>query len=126
MAELLGQRLYMSPPHHPSAQAEAGYAGLKDVRVSQPRQDDTMQSFFLAETLKYLWLLFRWGPCLDASLHRRLSGRSSPVVVATCPRPLAAWGTCRQAGPGVPLGAYRCRGCVLEHRPALLLPLLQR
>ncbi|KAL4436084.1 hypothetical protein ABPG77_005532 [Micractinium sp. CCAP 211/92] len=38
--------------------AEAGYAGLKDVRVSQPRQDDTMQSFFLAETLKYLWLLF--------------------------------------------------------------------
>ncbi|KAL4422458.1 hypothetical protein ABPG75_008655 [Micractinium tetrahymenae] len=38
--------------------AEAGYAGLKDVRVSPPRQDDTMQSFFLAETLKYLWLLF--------------------------------------------------------------------
>lgn len=42
-------------------QAEAGYAGLKDVRLAQPIQDDTMQSFFLAETLKYLWLLFRCG-----------------------------------------------------------------
>ena len=42
-------------------QAEAGYAGLKDVRLAEPVQDDTMQSFFLAETLKYLWLLFRCG-----------------------------------------------------------------
>lgn len=45
--------------------AEAGYAGLKDVRVSQPRQDDTMQSFFLAETLKYLWLLFSDDSAFD-------------------------------------------------------------
>ncbi|PSC73991.1 Mannosyl-oligosaccharide 1,2-alpha-mannosidase MNS1 [Micractinium conductrix] len=37
---------------------EAGYAGLKDVRLAEPKRDDTMQSFFLAETLKYLWLLF--------------------------------------------------------------------
>jgi len=35
-----------------------GYAGLKDVRLARPQQDDTMQSFFLAETLKYLYLLF--------------------------------------------------------------------
>ena len=34
------------------------YAGLRDVRVATPVQDDTMQSFFLAETLKYLYLLF--------------------------------------------------------------------
>ncbi|KAK3286169.1 hypothetical protein CYMTET_6264 [Cymbomonas tetramitiformis] len=35
-----------------------GYAGLKNVNVDPPTQDDTMQSFFLAETLKYLFLLF--------------------------------------------------------------------
>ena len=29
-----------------------GYVGLKDVRNPNPQQDDTMQSFFLAETLK--------------------------------------------------------------------------
>ena len=41
-------------------QAEAGYSGIKDVRQGAPVHDDTQQSFFLAETLKYLWLLFRW------------------------------------------------------------------
>jgi len=46
-------------PALPCLQAEAGYAGIKDVRLAAPQQDDTMQSFFLAETLKYLWLLFR-------------------------------------------------------------------
>ncbi|EIE24199.1 glycoside hydrolase [Coccomyxa subellipsoidea C-169] len=35
-----------------------GYAGLKDVTVVPPPTDNTMQSFWLAETLKYLWLLF--------------------------------------------------------------------
>ncbi len=39
-------------------QAEAGYAGLKDVTVVPPEKDNTMQSFWLAETLKYLWLIF--------------------------------------------------------------------
>lgn len=34
------------------------YAGLKDVTLSQPVQDDTMQTFWLAETLKYFYLLF--------------------------------------------------------------------
>ncbi|CAK0772077.1 hypothetical protein CVIRNUC_003926 [Coccomyxa viridis] len=38
--------------------AEAGYAGLKDVTVMPPEKDNTMQSFWLAETLKYLWLIF--------------------------------------------------------------------
>ena len=44
---------------HPPVQAEAGYSGIKDVRQGSPVHDDTQQSFFLAETLKYLWLLFR-------------------------------------------------------------------
>jgi mannosyl-oligosaccharide alpha-1,2-mannosidase len=35
-----------------------GYAGLRDVSQSSPVKDDTQQSFFLAETLKYLYLLF--------------------------------------------------------------------
>lgn len=39
-------------------QVEAGYAGLRDVTKVPPEHDDTMQSFFLAETLKYLFLLF--------------------------------------------------------------------
>lgn len=65
------------PPTHTPAQTQAGYAGLKDVRVNPPHQDDTMQSFFLAETLKYLWLLFRWaGMCVFARL-----------LVCTCVRP---------------------------------------
>ncbi|MED6207566.1 Mannosyl-oligosaccharide 1 2-alpha-mannosidase mns2 [Stylosanthes scabra] len=34
----------------------SGYVGLKDVHTGA--QDDMMQSFFLAETLKYLYLLF--------------------------------------------------------------------
>ncbi|CAM6085552.1 unnamed protein product [Calypogeia fissa] len=33
-----------------------GYVGLRDVNSGE--KDDTMQSFFLAETLKYLYLLF--------------------------------------------------------------------
>ena len=41
-------------------QVDAGYAGLLDVTAVAPQHDDTMQSFFLAETLKYLFLLF--GP----------------------------------------------------------------
>ena len=36
-----------------------GYSGLRDVTVTgQAQFDDTQQSFFLAETLKYLYLLF--------------------------------------------------------------------
>ncbi|CAG9863645.1 unnamed protein product [Phyllotreta striolata] len=35
-----------------------GYTGLKNVYADEPQQDDVQQSFFLAETLKYLYLLF--------------------------------------------------------------------
>lgn len=37
-----------------------GYAGVKDVTKLPVEHDDTMQTFYLAETLKYLFLLF--GP----------------------------------------------------------------
>ncbi|XP_007169378.1 mannosyl-oligosaccharide 1,2-alpha-mannosidase IB isoform X1 [Balaenoptera acutorostrata] len=35
-----------------------GFSGVKDVYSSTPMHDDVQQSFFLAETLKYLYLLF--------------------------------------------------------------------
>jgi mannosidase alpha-like ER degradation enhancer 2 len=43
--------------------AEAGYAGLKDVATKE--KADLMHSFFLAETLKYLYLLFAPDDVLD-------------------------------------------------------------
>ncbi|CAB3375649.1 Hypothetical predicted protein [Cloeon dipterum] len=37
---------------------EGGYTGIKNVYSDDPQKDDVQQSFFLAETLKYLYLLF--------------------------------------------------------------------
>jgi ER degradation enhancer, mannosidase alpha-like 2 len=42
---------------------EDGFAALKDVRTKQ--KDDAMESFFFAETLKYLYLLFAPPSALD-------------------------------------------------------------
>ncbi|KAA8522721.1 hypothetical protein F0562_009117 [Nyssa sinensis] len=39
-----------------NSRMETGYVGLKDVNTGE--KDNMMQSFFLAETLKYLYLLF--------------------------------------------------------------------
>ena len=39
-------------------QVEHGYAGIRDVQKAPPKHDDTQQSYFLAETLKYLYLMF--------------------------------------------------------------------
>ncbi|XP_059368269.1 mannosyl-oligosaccharide 1,2-alpha-mannosidase IA-like [Carassius carassius] len=37
---------------------EGGYSGVRDVYANAPNHDDVQQSFYLAETLKYLYLLF--------------------------------------------------------------------
>ncbi|MCJ1244506.1 hypothetical protein MMC30_001704 [Trapelia coarctata] len=37
---------------------ELAYAAIKDVTVEQPEKDDRMESFWLAETLKYFFLIF--------------------------------------------------------------------
>ena len=37
---------------------DAGYGGLRDVNKPFQKPDDKMESFFLAETLKYTYLLF--------------------------------------------------------------------
>lgn len=35
-----------------------GYSGITDVDSAKPKYDDVQQSFWLAETLKYLYLIF--------------------------------------------------------------------
>jgi len=82
---------------------ENGYAGIKDVYAVPPQQDDVQQSFFLAETLKYLYLLFspddvvpldRWvlnteahplpilHSAVNTSVHSISAGRSSNAPAA--------------------------------------------
>lgn len=44
---------------------DSGYAGVRDVTAAPVELDDTMQSFWLAETLKYAWLTFSPPDALD-------------------------------------------------------------
>ena len=46
-------------------QVANGYAGVLDVRTVPAKHDDTQQSFFLAETLKYLYLMFSDNNTID-------------------------------------------------------------
>ena len=46
-----------------------GYAGVRDVTMLPPTRDDTMQSFWLAETLKYAWLVFAPDDALSLDTH---------------------------------------------------------
>ena len=48
-----------------NCQVEYGFSGIKDVYASTPEYDDVQQSFFLAETLKYLYLLFSEDDLID-------------------------------------------------------------
>ena len=49
--------------------ASGGYSGIKSVMTKRPQMDDTMQSFWVAETLKYLLLLFSEDDALDLNTH---------------------------------------------------------
>jgi len=67
--------------------AEGGYAALLDVRNPAAREDK-MESFFLAETLKYLYLLFSDDDALA------ISGRRAPgefFVFNTECHPIRSW-----------------------------------
>lgn len=57
----MGKAMFESLVKH--CRTEAGYAALSDVRTMKQR--DSMQSFFLAETLKYAYLLFAPEETLD-------------------------------------------------------------
>merc|ERR1719369_2056747 len=50
-----------------NCKVEGGYSGLRDVNILKS-YDDVQQSFFLAETLKYLYLLFSSDSLLDLDL----------------------------------------------------------
>ena len=43
-----------------------GFASVSNIKTMQT--DDRMESFFLSETLKYLYLLFDEGKCVRISL----------------------------------------------------------
>jgi mannosidase alpha-like ER degradation enhancer 2 len=57
----MGRMMIDSVLHH--TRAEAGYAALASVVTRE--QADRMESFFLAETLKYAYLLFAPSRMLD-------------------------------------------------------------
>jgi mannosidase alpha-like ER degradation enhancer 2 len=57
----MGRTFFNSLVAH--CRVEAGYAALRNVETKEPR--DEMESFFLAETLKYLYLLFAPPETLD-------------------------------------------------------------
>jgi len=61
----LGWRIFVSIENH--TRVEAGYASSSNVDVVPPVLDDLQQSFFLAETLKYLFLLFSDDSVMDLS-----------------------------------------------------------
>ena len=46
-----------------------GYAGLRKVDVDNSPKDDKMETFWLAESLKYFLLLFSDDGLLDLSTH---------------------------------------------------------
>jgi len=48
-----------------SCRVEGGYSGIKNVYQVGGQKDDVQQSFFLAETLKYLYLLFSDDKLID-------------------------------------------------------------
>ena len=50
------RRIFQAFEKH--CRVEAGYVGTPDVTRDPPEHGDTQQSFFLAETLKYLFLAF--------------------------------------------------------------------
>ncbi|XP_061423237.1 mannosyl-oligosaccharide 1,2-alpha-mannosidase IA-like [Lethenteron reissneri] len=65
-----------------------GYSGVKDVYSGSPMHDDVQQSFFLAETLKYLYLLFSEDDLLPLD-HWVLNTEAHPLPVLHPPNATA-------------------------------------
>lgn len=61
----MGKIMFESIVEH--CKTESGFAELRDVRTKE--KNDGMQSFFLAETLKYSYLLFADESTLDLDTH---------------------------------------------------------
>ena len=50
--------VYFLQAFEKNCRTDSGYSGLRDVYQNNAQKDDVQQSFFLAETLKYLYLIF--------------------------------------------------------------------
>jgi mannosidase alpha-like ER degradation enhancer 2 len=59
---------------------DVAYAALRDVRTK--KQSDDMESFFLAETLKYLYLLYAPADTVDLS-HQVFNTEAHPLRKAS-------------------------------------------
>ncbi|KAG9146800.1 hypothetical protein Leryth_005127 [Lithospermum erythrorhizon] len=68
---------------------ESGYVGLKDVNTGV--QDNMMQSFFLAETLKYLYLLFS-PPSVIPLDEWVFNTEAHPIKIVTRHDPVVTFG----------------------------------
>merc|ERR1719421_2852211 len=63
-----------------NAWTNAGYASVEDVRVMPTQKTDLMHSFVLAETFKYLYLLFSPPDLLDLNKYV-LNTEGHPLLV---------------------------------------------
>lgn len=67
-------------------QVANGYAGVRDVTALPVVHDDTMQSFWLAETLKYAYLTFSPRDVFDLDAYV-LNTEAHPLRVLNRPPP---------------------------------------
>jgi mannosyl-oligosaccharide alpha-1,2-mannosidase len=68
---------------------DAGYSGTGNVQEVPPRSDDVQQSWFLAETLKYLYLLYRDDAAMP--LDEWVFNTEAHPVRAERPAPRQPW-----------------------------------
>jgi mannosyl-oligosaccharide alpha-1,2-mannosidase len=70
-----------------NTRTQLAHSAIDDVTKTNPKQTDSMESFWLAETLKYAWLLFEeegkwsldeWVFNTEAHPLRRLPGAGVP------------------------------------------------
>merc|ERR1712176_631757 len=71
------------------SKAKYGYSAVADVRQGRVKQRDSQESFWLAETLKYAYLIF--SPRSTLNLEE--------FVLNTEAQPLRIWTADLQAGP---------------------------
>ena len=73
------------PRHLPSTRyckiSTGGYTSLDTVLMDPPRQRDKQETFFLGETLKYLYLLFGDDPSLISLDHFVFNTEAHPLPV---------------------------------------------
>jgi mannosyl-oligosaccharide alpha-1,2-mannosidase len=77
-----------------------GYAGIREVNVKEPIRDNLQQSFWLAETLKYTFLLFSDDSTLDLN-EWVFNTEAHPLKVRTRD-PIDVWRAFEEAHGHVP------------------------